>query len=290
MSLLSVGGTERPGRKLKKARYSINVSSSRSPPFRVRKVLAVMESATVRAGAADPSGTDIARAGAAAAARRRELGISQRSLAADGIVTAAALIAFEKGRSWPRQSTRDKLEEVLQWPNGAIERLRQGLPAVEVAAPSPQSVPAEAGQELSLVVVALAAAAHGLMSAVDALPPPDDPVFGPQITAVLADLRRLDSVAASAARFGTVTPALVKTLAQMRRNYDRVMQIAASAPTATPGQRLYIVRTRSGLTIGEAAIAAGVSEDAVLAIESEQPIPDADARALQALIEQLSSD
>src|SRR5918997_1545439 len=66
------------------------------------------------------------RAGAAAAARRRELDISQRSLAADGIINAGALIAFEKGRSWPRERTRAKLEEVLRWPPGTIARLRHG--------------------------------------------------------------------------------------------------------------------------------------------------------------------
>ncbi len=66
------------------------------------------------------------RAGAAAAARRRQLDISQRSLAADGIINAGALIAFEKGRSWPRERTRLKLEEVLHWPPGTIARLRQG--------------------------------------------------------------------------------------------------------------------------------------------------------------------
>ena len=48
------------------------------------------------------------RAGAAAAARRRELNVSQRSLAADGVINAGALIAFEKGRSWPRERTRAK--------------------------------------------------------------------------------------------------------------------------------------------------------------------------------------
>ena len=69
------------------------------------------------------------RAGAAAAARRRELDISQRSLAADGIINAGALIAFEKGRSWPREKTRAKLEEVLQWPAGTIARIRRGEPA-----------------------------------------------------------------------------------------------------------------------------------------------------------------
>ena len=79
----------------------------------------------------DPESTEMldpgmVRAGAAAAARRRELDISQRSLATDGIINAGALIAFEKGRSWPRERTRAKLEEVLRWPPGTIARLRQG--------------------------------------------------------------------------------------------------------------------------------------------------------------------
>src|ERR1700758_1640383 len=77
------------------------------------------------------------RAGAAAAARRRELDISQRSLAADGIINAGALIAFEKGRSWPRERTRAKLEEVLQWPSGTIARIRRGEPATGETAAEP---------------------------------------------------------------------------------------------------------------------------------------------------------
>ena len=79
------------------------------------------------ATALDPG---VIRAGAAAAARRRELDISQRSLAADGIINAGALIAFEKGRSWPREGTRAKLEAVLQWSPGTIARLRRGESAV----------------------------------------------------------------------------------------------------------------------------------------------------------------
>src|SRR5262245_42453590 len=83
------------------------------------------------------------RAGAAAAARRRQLDISQRSLAADGIINAGALIAFEKGRSWPRERTRAKLEEVLQWPVGTILRIRRGDAA---GAPAPAVAPlAEVG-------------------------------------------------------------------------------------------------------------------------------------------------
>ena len=78
-----------------------------------------------QAGEPDPG---MVRAGAAAAARRRELDISQRSLATAGIINAGALIAFEKGRSWPRKGTRSKLEEVLRWPEGAIARIRRGDP------------------------------------------------------------------------------------------------------------------------------------------------------------------
>ncbi len=71
----------------------------------------------------------IARAGAAAAAKRRELGITQRSLARDGVINAGALIAFEKGRSWPRRQTRIRLEQVLGWPPGTISGIRSGGPA-----------------------------------------------------------------------------------------------------------------------------------------------------------------
>ncbi|MDT5007729.1 MAG: hypothetical protein QOJ24_4905, partial [Mycobacterium sp.] len=71
--------------------------------------------------AGDPG---IARAGAAVAARRRELDIKQRNLAKYKIINAGALIAFEKGRSWPRERTRAKLEEILQWPAGTIATIR----------------------------------------------------------------------------------------------------------------------------------------------------------------------
>jgi transcriptional regulator with XRE-family HTH domain len=180
----------------------------------------------------------VARAGAAAAARRRELGISQRSLAADGVITAAALIAFEKGRSWPRAGTRAKLENILQWPAGSIERLRRDARPVADSRADPTAglspVPTPGG-EFGLVLEALEAAAHSLRSVVAALPSPDDPTFTPQVTVVLADLRQLEAVASRAAQLGAITPALVKTLAGMRRQYDEVMQLAATAPNATLG-------------------------------------------------------
>ena len=127
----------------------------------------------------------LARAGAAAAARRRELDISQRSLAADGIINAGALIAFEKGRSWPRERTRAKLEEVLQWPTGTIARIRRGEPAVARRAPrqlpqctaqaTPQTPIADGAA--SLIAQAVVAAVDGCSLAIAALPPPEDPGF-----------------------------------------------------------------------------------------------------------------
>src|SRR5215212_1019835 len=108
------------------------------------------------------------RAGAAGAARRRELDISQRSLAADGIINAGALIAFEKGRSWPRERTRARLEEVLQWPPGTIARLRQGEPPARERPTEPAG-----GSEGQLIAQAVITAVHTLGGAVDALPPVD---------------------------------------------------------------------------------------------------------------------
>ncbi|OOK71104.1 FHA domain protein [Mycobacterium kansasii] len=116
----------------------------------------------------------VVRAGAAAAARRRELDISQRSLAADGIINAGALIAFEKGRSWPRERTRAKLEEVLQWPPGTIARIRQGepagQPAISASEADAEAEPAEG--PASLIAQAVAAAIDTCSLAIAALPPP----------------------------------------------------------------------------------------------------------------------
>ena len=66
----------------------------------------------------------VAPAGAAVAARREELKLTQRYLARSGIVNAGALIDFEKGRRWPRRATLTKLEDALQWPHGTIARIR----------------------------------------------------------------------------------------------------------------------------------------------------------------------
>ncbi|WP_163801485.1 transcriptional regulator [Mycolicibacterium sediminis] len=235
----------------------------------------------------------MARAGAAAAARRRELDISQRSLAADGIINAGALISFEKGRSWPREKTRAKLEEVLRWSPGTISRLRQGVASADPAplepvVPEHSTRPSVADlDEGSLIAQAVDAAVHTLGGTVASLPPNDHPDFTPRVTAILADLRQLEAVASRAARIGRVTPQLLRSLSAVRRQIDELTLLGSSAPTATLGQRLYAARRNANLTIAETARAAGVAEDAVLAAEAEQPVGPDDAELVESLVAQL---
>jgi transcriptional regulator with XRE-family HTH domain len=226
---------------------------------------------------------ELARAGAAAAARRRELDISQRSLAADGIINAGALIAFEKGRSWPRARTRAKLEQVLQWPQGTIARLRQGEPVARERSTEPVAG-ADEGQ---LIAQAVITAVHTLGAAVDSLPPVEDAGFTPRVTAILADLRKLEAVAARATRISQVTPALIKALGTVRRQFDELTMLAATAPRATLGQRVYATRRRVNLTIAETAQAAGVSEDDIARAEAEEPVPAAAIAAIEVLLKQI---
>jgi transcriptional regulator with XRE-family HTH domain len=224
------------------------------------------------------------RAGAGAAARRRELDISQRSLAADGVINAGALIAFEKGRAWPRERTRAKLEEVLRWPPGTIARLRRGEPLAEGRAEPSSGL----NEEAPLIAQAVVTAVSTLRAAIEALPPAEDADFTPRVTKVLADLRQLEAVAAQAARISKVSPALIKALSAVRSRYDELMLRAARAPRATLGQRLYAARRGANLTIIETAQAAGVSEDDVVGAESEEAVSAAAMDAIESLIAQIA--
>lgn len=230
----------------------------------------------------------LVRAGAAAAARRRELDISQRSLAADGIINAGALIAFEKGRAWPRESTRAKLEAVLRWPPGTIVRLRHGEHPV-APQPSPPPEPARTdGADVPLIAQAMLTAVDAFDSAIEGLPDADDPDFAPRASRILAELRQLEGVAAQSMRINKLSPLLIKALSAVRSRYDKLMLRAALAPKATLGQRLYAARRGANLTIDETAQAAGVSERDVLRVEAEESISAEAAAAIEALIGQLS--
>ncbi len=236
----------------------------------------------------------VVRAGAAAAARRRELDISQRSLAADGIINAGALIAFEKGRSWPRERTRAKLEQVLQWPVGTIARVRRGEP---VPGEASRQVPPSDGASAdgaapdgsaSLIAQAVVAAVDGCSLAIAALPPADDPEFTQRATPILADLRQLETIAVRATRISRMTPELINALSTVRRHYDELMTLGASAPDAPLGQRLYAARRRTNLSTLETAQAAGVAEEMIVRAEAEEPLPAAAADAIETLVSQIS--
>lgn len=246
-----------------------------------------------QANDADPG---VVRAGAAAAARRRELDISQRSLAADGIINAGALISFEKGRSWPRERTRAKLEEVLQWPAGTIARIRDGREGDAVAnqpvsASGPDGTPDAppiADGPASLIAQAVAAAVDTCSLAIAALPSPEDPEFTERAAPILADLRQLEGIAVQATRISRITPELIKAMGSVRRYHDKLMTLGATAPGATLAQRLYAARRRANLSTLETAQAAGVTEEMIVGAEAEEVLPAETAEAIEALISQIN--
>src|ERR1700742_1631657 len=181
----------------------------------------------------------VIRAGAEFAARRRELGISQRKLASMKVITPPALIAFEKGRAWPRERTRAMLEEAVLWPAGSLARLRGGG-SVSFSTLTDGGEPA--GEQLPAFAGAVNVAMSAVTSAIEALPADDDPVFTARVRSVLADLRQLESITAQAGRSSQGSAAVIKTLASIRARYDALMTRAAGTADATVGQRLYTAR------------------------------------------------
>ncbi|MDA2893446.1 helix-turn-helix transcriptional regulator [Mycolicibacterium sp. BiH015] len=238
----------------------------------------------------DTTDPHIARVGAAVAARRRELNISQRTLARDKIVNAGALIHFEKGRSWPHSSTRAKLEKVLKWPPGTIDRIKDdptftpGLHRIVDSDPTEIIVPTV---QLPLMADAVELALRNIMTTFENLPSTDDPSFGAQIMAVLNDLRRLEKLTADVAQNAKGGRAAILLTGRVRKTYRDVMLKAAASPHATLGQRLFAARHRAQLSIDETASAADVSTDVVAAAEADQILRPADTAALVDLLETL---
>lgn len=233
---------------------------------------------------------DVVRAGRAVAARRRELDVTQRSLARDKVINAGTLIAFEKGRSWPRRGTLSKLEEVLEWPPGTINRIRNGAPS----APAP----ARGGDvtevltdtvQAPLMAEAVELAMHSITAALTALPSPSDPDFTSKANTILGDLRKLETVASNAARNARGTPSVVLALSAVRRAYNDLMLRAARSPAATLGQRLYGARHRAELSLEEAANATGLPVAILQDVESERSIPREAAEAIDTLVAQLTT-
>ncbi|HEX7826749.1 MAG TPA: FHA domain-containing protein [Mycobacterium sp.] len=229
----------------------------------------------------------IVRAGAAVSARRRELNISQRTLAKDGILNAGALIAFEKGRSWPRKSTLNKLEQVLGWAPGTIAQIRRGDDG-EPDDPAEQTVVLTNTVQAPLMAQAVEVALGAISTQIDALPKPSDADFTARAAPVLADLRKLEVVAANAARTAKGAPDVAVVLSGVRRAYRDLMLRAARSPGATFGQKLFAARHRAELSAEEAANAAGVSVDTINAVEADAATSPEATAAVQALVAWLS--
>lgn len=241
----------------------------------------------------------VVRAGNAVAERRQQLGISQRSLDRDGIINAGALINFEKGRSWPRRATLEKLERVLDWPTGHITRIRRGATAPPTGGPIRTGGPVAGALEEAtesftdsvqapLMAETVELAMHTLHTAISELPEPTDPDFTPKATKTLADLRRLERLASSAARNAKGSPSVILALSGVRRSYNDLMMRAARSPGATLGQRLYGARHRAELNLEEAANGAGLPVSVLEDAEAERSIAPEAARAIENLIAQLT--
>jgi transcriptional regulator with XRE-family HTH domain len=247
-------------------------------------------------GESDPG---VVRAGRAVAQRRHELELTQRGLAKDKIINAGTLIAFEKGRSWPRRTTLDRLENALNWPPGTITRIRHGASAAPArvgdAPGGPIAAPREEATEVltdtiraPLMAETVELAMHTLAAAMAELRDPSDPDFTPKATSILADLRKLEKLASSAARNAKGTPSVVLALSSVRRSYNELMMRAARSPAATLGQRLYEARHRAELSLEEAANGAGLPIAVLEDADAERPIPPQAATAIETLIAQLT--
>jgi transcriptional regulator with XRE-family HTH domain len=226
----------------------------------------------------------VARAGAAVAARRDELKLTQRYLARSGIVNAGALIDFEKGRRWPRKATLAKLEDALQWPHGTIARIRRE----RVDPDSEDTVTMMNTVRAPLMAEAVEVALTTINTAIEALPAASEPDFGHRTASILADLRKLEAVAAGAARSAKGAPEVALVLSAVRRCYKDLMLRAARAPGATLGQRLYAARYRAELTAEEIANAAGVPVDVITAAEAEVPLNADTVAALSSALNSLT--
>ncbi len=226
----------------------------------------------------------VARAGAAAAARREELGFSQRKLSDDKVIGQSNLVAFERGRRWPRDSTRAKLEQALNWAPGTLTRIRYGA-----AIPEDDSTEVISDSvRVAVLLDALELALNGIKARVPKLPTLTSGTFAAEAGVLLAELRRVQAAAAEGARSATGSE-IALLLSDVRRTYNELTILAARAPDAPLSQRLYAARHHAELTVEETANASAVDAKTVIDAEADRPIPPDAAAALETLIAQLIS-
>ncbi|OBB79306.1 FHA domain-containing protein [Mycolicibacterium peregrinum] len=252
------------------------------------------------------------------ARRRKELALTQRFLAEDGVVNAGALISVEKGRSQPRAKTERSLETVLQWPEGHIEQLRRRVrqqlrmgtfgeqvtsaPVAELA-PVASAVPASeeptqwlrmdrdgegtATVEVTLVSETVGIAMDSIRNQIAALPDSTHRDYPARVEKITEGLARLEPVMVSAS--GTSVE-MVRDLGEIRRLRRNLMLKAAESPHATLGQRVFAARRNAELSIAEAAVTAGVSAEEVRQAEAGSVQDERVWDALQRFIAALGND
>lgn len=233
--------------------------------------------------------------GAQVAQRRRELDVSQRKLAENKIISAGTLIAFEKGRSWPRESTRTKLEEALGWPPGEIVRLRRQFATHSTPGPAPQ--PVDEGERTELLEVGgtttveskymaetVAVALANIQTQIATLPAPSAPSFQKSAAGLISDLSRLEALATNASRGARGADEMFRELGAVRRTRRELLLRAAESPHATVGQRLFAARHRAELSVAEAAAMAGLTPDDIAAAEAGNAVGPPQLAALNRLL------
>ena len=238
------------------------------------------DSGDVAVLAAEP---DIARVGAAVAARRAELNLSRRLLARDGIINAGTLNSLEKGKHWPKVSTLRKLEEVLGWTPGTISSLRHGDQPTD-GDPGEGTVALTGTIAAAHMAEASSLALEAMRGRIALLPDPADPAFAETVGEILGELRRLEGLASRVARNASGVPSVAIALGAIRSTYRDLVLSAAQSPHATLGQRLYAARHRGGLNEEEAANAAGITTKAIADAEAGQPISAPEVTAIETLL------
>ncbi|MCT7371955.1 FHA domain-containing protein [Mycolicibacterium llatzerense] len=240
--------------------------------------------------------------GALVAKARQDKGFSQRGLNADKVVSAGALIAFEKGRAWPREDTQRNIENEFGWSPGEIARLRAQydpsrtvinfgdgeLTDLIATRQTATAVPVETRESTTSEAVDTGYLADWVQTAlqsaierIDRLPPPTAPDFLPQATPVLDELNRLEALALNAS---TSSPQLRATFIKVHQQRRALMLAAAQSPAATLGHQLFAARDHAGLSLQAAATLAGVTPETITAAEDGKPLPEPETRALQQLL------
>ncbi len=211
-------------------------------------------------------------AGAQFAAWRKKMGVSQRQLMSEKVISHAALRAFEKGTAWPREQTRAKLENRLGLRAGQIDdwRYHDGAPAKASSA-----IPAS----IEVIASALEAAVQSQTTAAQNLPTPEDPRYWATAVERLHDLHKLDDTVVAASRLAP-TEAVLTQLRNVRHTYDQLIRAVAAARPEEYGPQLYLARTSMQMSIAEAAEAAGVAPGMISAVESCQVEATPEVRAL----------